>query len=58
VSDWHELIRPAIFFVIFGALSFAFWGYFHWDRRPTAGYAAEEHAAVAAPAEGEAGIVT
>jgi hypothetical protein len=63
VSDWHELIRPAIFFLVFGALSFAFWGYFHWARRPTARFAAHEGPAGAemgevAPAEGEPGIAT
>jgi hypothetical protein len=59
VSDLHELIRPLIFFVIFGALSFAFWGYFHWKKRPTAGYAAEEgEVAAAAPPEGTPGIAT
>ncbi len=63
VNDFHELIRPFIFFVLFGLLSFAFWRYFHWERRPTARYAAEEHGAAAAvaeagPAEGEPGIAT
>jgi hypothetical protein len=63
VNDFHELIRPFIFFVVFGALSFAFWRYFHWQRRPTAKYAAHGHGAPVAvadavPAEGEPGIAT
>jgi hypothetical protein len=61
INDFHELIRPLIFFVIFGGLSFAFWGYFHWSRRPTARFAAEEGAPAvgeAATAEGEPGIAT
>lgn len=59
INDFHELIRPLIFFVVFGGLSFAFWGYFHWDRRPTARYATEEHGPAVAPAaDGETGIAT
>jgi hypothetical protein len=64
VSNFHELIRAFIFFAIFGVASFAFWGYFHWARRPTARFAAHEEAPEGAPAvgagpaEGEPGIAT
>jgi hypothetical protein len=57
ISEFSELIKPIAFFAGFGLVSFVFWGYFHWDKRPTARFAAEgesEHVAE----EGTPGIAT
>ena len=29
------VLRAIAFFLFFGAVSVAFWAYFHWDARPT-----------------------
>ncbi|MDQ6804468.1 MAG: hypothetical protein M3065_05780 [Actinomycetota bacterium] len=35
-STFSELVRPISLFLGFGLVSFAFWGYFQWDGRPSA----------------------
>lgn len=66
VDTLGALVRPVVFFAIFGSLSFAFWGYFHWERRPTARFAREAGGPDGPPAledqpasaEGRPGIAT
>jgi hypothetical protein len=59
IDTFTELIKPFAFFLGFGVVSFAFWGYFHWDRRPTARFAGEgEGPGEAAAEEGAPGIAT
>jgi hypothetical protein len=45
VTTLSELVRPFAFFVGVGLLSFAFWGYFQWKGRPSAGRGEEIPAA-------------
>ncbi|MDQ6778380.1 MAG: hypothetical protein M3071_19660 [Actinomycetota bacterium] len=61
VSELSELIRPFCLFVGFGLMSFAFWGYFNWDGRPTAEHEKEATpaaAAAAAPAVAQPALMT
>jgi nitrogen fixation-related uncharacterized protein len=52
VTTLSELVRPFAFFVGVGLLSFAFWGYFQWNGRPTAehGEGGEEEKETPVPA--------
>jgi hypothetical protein len=36
VDTLDQLVKPFALFAAFGLFSFAFWGYFRWERRPTA----------------------
>jgi hypothetical protein len=36
VDAVEQLVKPFALFAAFGLFSFAFWGYFRWERRPTA----------------------
>jgi hypothetical protein len=38
VHTFGDVIKPFLLFVGVGLLSFAFWGYFQWKGRPTAGH--------------------
>ncbi len=35
INTINQLVRPFALFLVFGVLSFAFWGYFRWNGRPT-----------------------